>query len=250
MPFFAPVPTDFQAPKQYADWWLNAANEGLWAALPNLVDPNTSCIVVNDGSGSMNTPIGDGKTKARTVSGALSIYFAERLSGEFKNKFITFSENPRLIDMSGAKTLYEKIAIEQGFNEIANTNIVRVFELILRTAIKNQLKQEELPANILIISDMEFDGNNGHWGLPTEKLFISIKNRYWEHGYLLPRIILWNVNSRSGAIPLKENHLGMALVSGFSVNICKMVISGKLDPYEALKEQLLSERYAVIKAAS
>jgi hypothetical protein len=43
-----------------------------------------------------------------------------------------------------------------------------------------------------------------------------------------------------------ENDLGVALVSGFSVNIARMVMSGELDPYKCLVEQLTSERYSKI----
>lgn len=62
-------------------------------------------------------------------------------------------------------------------------------------------------------------------------------------------MIFWNVNSRTGTIPVKENELGVALVSGFSVNVVKMVMSGKTEPFECLLEVLNSERYAPIEEA-
>ena len=68
-------------------------------------------------------------------------------------------------------------------------------------------------------------------------------------GYLIPRMIFWNVNSRTGTIPVKENELGVALVSGFSVNVVKMVMSGKTEPFECLLETLNAERYAPIEKA-
>ncbi len=51
------------------------------------------------------------------------------------------------------------------------------------------------------------------------------------------------MNSRTNTIPIKENALGVALVSGFSVNILNMVMSKKLDPYEVLLDILKDERY-------
>ena len=62
----------------------------------------------------------------------------------------------------------------------------------------------------------------------------------------MPRLIFWNVNSRTGTIPIKENELGVALVSGFSTNIAEMVMSSKLDPLEVLFEKLGTERYKKI----
>jgi hypothetical protein len=43
-----------------------------------------------------------------------------------------------------------------------------------------------------------------------------------------------------------ENEMGVVLVSGFSVNICKMVMNGQTDPYDCLVETLNSERYSPV----
>ena len=114
-----------------------------------------------------------------------------------------------------------------------------------------------MPQNILIISDMEFDtcatcGNRSdYWNRkrPDSRLFNVIRQRYEAVGYKLPRLVFWNVNSRTGTIPVKENDLGVALVSGFSQNVASMVMSGKLDPYECLMETLNGERYQPVERA-
>jgi hypothetical protein len=228
----------------------DAALEGLWKALPDTVKGNSSTIVVADGSGSMTCNVG-GNThvSALDVANALAIYFAERSSGEFKDKYITFSERPQLVDFSNAKTLREKIQIALRHDEVANTNIEAVFDLILNTAVNNKMSQEDMPKNILIISDMEFDYATSYRSKPTETLFNTIERKYAEHGYKIPRLVFWNVNSRTGTIPVKENELGVALVSGFSVNIVNMVMSDKLDPYECLLDVLNTERYQPIENA-
>ena len=239
----------------------DAALEGMWKALPDTVKGNGNTLVVADGSGSMTCNVG-GKTSvtALDVANALAIYFAERASGEFKDKYITFSENPKFVDFSNATTLRDKIQIALRHNEVANTNIEAVFDLILNTAVKNQMSQEDIPTNILIISDMEFDScatcgasRSGGWysyrNAPTATLFDTIAQKYAAHGYKLPRLVFWNVNSRTGTIPVKENDLGVALVSGFSVNVVNMVMSNKLDPYECLLDTLNVERYQVIENA-
>lgn len=237
---------------------VDATLETLWKSLPDTVQGCGNTIVVADGSGSMSVRIGGTDVSALEVANSLAIYFAERSSGQFKDNYITFSETPKLVDLSQGKNLREKLSIARRHCEVANTNIEAVFNLILNTAIQNKMRQEELPQNILIISDMEFD-SCATWGTrsrysygytrPDATLFGVIAKRYQDAGYQLPRLVFWNVNSRTGTIPIKENDLGVALVSGFSPNIAKMVMSGKLDPYECLLETLNSERYQPVEDA-
>ena len=231
------------------------AIEAMWKSLPDMVKDCGNTIVVADGSGSMTTSVGGTNIMALEVANALAIYFAEHSSGEFRNKYITFSERPQIVDFSRANSLREKLAIALRYDECANTNIEAVFDLILKTAVNRRMRQEDLPKNILIISDMEFDGcavtNNCNYGYGRDRLstrlFDDISRRYRNAGYKMPRLVFWNVNSRTGTIPVKENECGVALVSGFSVNVCKMVMSGKLDPYECLLEAINVERYQPIE---
>lgn len=236
---------------------MDATLEELWKALPDNVNGCGNTIVVADGSGSMTCRVGNTNVSALSVANALAIYFAEHSSGEFKDKYITFSENPQLVDFSHCTSLHQKLQVAASHTEVANTNIEKVFELILNTAIKNKMTQEEIPQNVLIVSDMEFDGcatcgNDNSWysaNRPTQKLFDTIAQKYAAAGYKLPRLVFWNVNSRTGTIPVKENDLGVALVSGFSTNICKMVMSGETDPYKCLLETLNAERYDAVETA-
>lgn len=229
----------------------DATLEELWKALPPKEIGNT--LVVADGSGSMTCAIGNTNTTALDVANSLAIYFAEHNEGQFKDKYITFSENPQYVDFKGCTSLHDKISKALAYNEVANTNIEKVFDLILETAKKYNLAQEEMPDNIVIISDMEFDscatsGNSNRWGRnkPNKKLFQEISERYANAGYKLPRLVFWNVDSRTGTIPLKENDLGVALVSGFSTNIAEMVMSSELDPFKVLLKKLETERYKKI----
>ena len=227
--------------------------EALWKALPDMVKEDGNTLVVRDGSGSMCTNVDPNSSlTALEVATAIAIYFSERSSGEFKDNFITFSSRPEMIDLSKCATLAEKIRRCYAEDDCSNTNIEKTFDLILQTAINSNMKQEDMPKNILIVSDMEFDSATYSWGSActvNETLFKTIGRKFENAGYQIPRLVFWNVNSRTGTIPVKENALGVALVSGFSVNIVKMVLSGELDPYKCLIEQLDTERYAPVEAA-
>lgn len=132
---------------------VDQAIEGMWRSLPDYVKGMGTTICVADGSGSMTTKVGNGNVSALTVANSLAIYFAERCKGAYKDKYITFSETPKMVDLSGANTLRTKLAIALKHSEVANTNVEAVFDLILDTAIRYNMTQDEIPQNILILSD-------------------------------------------------------------------------------------------------
>ena len=223
----------------------DAALEALWKNLPDLAAEARNVLCVVDGSGSMMCSVGSGSITALHVSNAIGIYFAERMRGAYHNRFITFSNRPKYVDLSQCRTLREKLELAFSHNDCTNTNIESTFDLVLETAVQNHLTQKELPQTILIISDMEFD--RAVWGNDTDTLFKIIKKRFALHGYQMPRLVFWNVNSRTNVIPVRENELGVGLVSGFSVNICKMVLSNELDPFMCLKKILDGARYRKVE---
>lgn len=198
--------------------------------------------------------VGNSGVRCLDVANALAIYFSERCKGQFKDCYITFSENPQFVDLSKARTLHDKIELALAHNEVANTNIEAVFELILHTAVKNHMPQQELPVNVLILSDMEFDAATRHvvnnqWVSLNENLFDTIAKKYAARGYRMPRLVFWNICSRTCTIPVRENECGVALVSGFSPAIVRMVLGSELDPYKILVEQLSAPRYDAVENA-
>lgn len=200
-----------------------------------------NALVVIDGSGSMYAPL---QPRPAAVALSLGIYFTERNIGTFKNHFITFSENPKLVEIKG-KDIYEKVNYCHKYNEVANTNIQKVFELILRAAVKNKVPQSEMPSTLYIISDMEFDYCTKGADLTN---FEYAKNIFAEAGYQLPRVVFWNVVSRTKQQPVTMNEQGVALVSGCSPRIFGMLSSGNLSPMGYMLDILGTERYAKIAA--
>ena len=230
--------------------------EEMWKSLPDYVNGNgsdTICIV--DGSGSMGSKVGNTSISCADVAQSLAIYFSERMSGAFRNKFITFSRNPKLVKFDENWTLREKINECFRHNEIENTDIQKAFMLILKTTIQNNISKDDMPKNILVLSDMEFDsystgiGRKNDFDSECKTLFENISKDFEKYGYEMPKLVFWNICSRTNAIPIQENKNGVALVSGFSPTIASMVFSSKLDPYEILIEKLNSKRYDAIEFA-
>lgn len=216
------------------------AIDTIWNALEDFcVEENA--IAVIDGSGSM---YGYGNPKPIQVALSLGIYFAEHNKGAFANHFITFSENPQLVEIQG-QDIFEKVNYCKTFCEVANTNIQKVFEIVLNTALKNKVPQSELPAKIYIISDMEFDYCADNADLTN---FEYAKKLFEDNGYSLPDVVFWNVQSRNTQQPVEKNTQGVILVSGFTPKLFTMASCGNLDPYSFMVNIVNSERYNNIVA--
>lgn len=203
-----------------------------------------NALVVIDGSGSM---YGGAEPMPAAVALSLGIYFAENNIGAFKNHFITFSENPQLVEIKGEDIL-DKVRYCHNFNEVANTNIQKVFELILDAAKKNCVPQEELPKRLYIISDMEFDFCTQDSSITN---FEYAKKLFENAGYKLPEIVFWNVASRNRQQPVTKNEQGVFLVSGCTPRLFSMIADGTISamtPYAFMMDVLGSERYEKIVA--
>jgi hypothetical protein len=220
--------------------------EEMWKALPDISVADS--LVVRDGSGSMTCSAGNGKTSCLDVATALAIYCAEHNSPKWKDQFITFSSRPSFVSLKNCKTLRDKLERCYKESECSNTDIAKTMKLILQTAINNKCTQDEMPKNIIIISDMQFDSGSRYYGFNWNKsLFEQIAEEYAMHGYKLPKIIFWNVSARNfSTIPMQNNELGLVLCSGFSTNNMRMFMSGEIDPYKVLLEQINNQRYDII----
>lgn len=211
-----------------------------WNSLPDFGGDENALAVI-DTSGSMYW---GQKVVPATVALSLGLYFAERNRGVFKNCFIEFSAKPRLIDIKG-KTFADRLRYIASFNQVANTNMEAVFNVILEVAVKNKVDQKDLPAKLIIISDMEFDCCTDN---ASSVIFENAKAKYKENGYRLPEIVFWNVASRNRQQPVTQNECGVALVSGVTPRLFEMVAGGNVSPYRFMMEILEKERYARISA--
>lgn len=236
----AVYPYDIIKNVRYGDSGL--ANEQ-WNSLPNYMEGSTERILpVCDTSGSMGCRIGSSVT-ALDVCISLGLYIAERNEGPFKDHFITFSTRPELQKIVGSN-LKARCANLQSANWNMSTNLEATFELILNQAVKHSIKESEMPTMILILSDMEFNQACD----PNHNAIKMIRSKYESHGYVMPKIVFWNLNSKSDNFPVKSDDKGTFMVSGFSPEIMKTVLSGKsTNPIELILETIQSDRYEAIR---
>ena len=212
--------------------------EAQWDNLPDYVDGDVNAVVMADVSGSM-----DGRPLATSVG--LALYFAERNKGAYHNLFMTFSGEPQFVEVKG-DTITEKVNFISNTSWEYNTDLEAALLKILDVAVENDCLQEEMPKSLIIVSDMEIDccANQKH----RENFYDYVSRVYEEHGYKIPNVVFWNVNSRHDVFLADKNRKGVQLVSGQSASTFKNLI-GCVDktPMEMMYSVLNSDRYQAIQ---
>ena len=223
----------------------------------NLVDyfngASFNGIAVVDTSGSM---VRSDAAAPINVAISLGLYCAEKAKGPFAGHYISFASRPQLIATEGVD-FCDKVYRIYRTNLCDNTNIEATFDLILNLAINNNMKQEDLPANVIVISDMEFDEARGNYYWTNDynqsrknamqkadTLMETIEKKFNNAGYQLPKLIFWNADARQNNIPMLDNGR-VSFVSGMSPSIFETIMTGKTG-YELMMTKLDSERYKVI----
>lgn len=212
----------------------DATVEAMWAAQKDYVgDEFGDTLCVPDLSGSM---FDNGGLPAK-VSLAMAFYFARFNKGPFKGLACSFSSSPSFI-LLDKPTIKENLDLIKRTPVGYSTDIQATFRAILNKAKAFNLSQEDMPKNLLIVSDMGFDQCDSRFGRGVIEL---AQNMFRSEGYEAPKLVLWNVEGSSNGVPMKADQSGAMLVSGFSTSIFQTIISGN-----PLKAVLDNPRYDVV----
>ncbi|KAK9113372.1 hypothetical protein Syun_020169 [Stephania yunnanensis] len=175
-----------------------------------------NCLAVCDVSGSMSgTPM--------QVCIALGLLTSSLSEDPWKNRVITFSQDPQLHTIQGDNLKSNMESLEQ-MDWGMNTNFQKVVDLILKVAVDGNLSEEQMIKRVLVFSDMEFDQASANdWETDYE----AIRRKFRQSGYerAVPEIVFWNLR-HSGATPVPAVQNGVALVSGFSKNLLTLFLDG------------------------
>lgn len=202
-------------------------SELLWTAMqeqnPNL---GQNSIVVYDSSGSMSVTIPQtNDVRVIDVAQSLAIALAEKATGPFKDKVITFSRNPRFIDLDGATSLHDKIQRLRGFSIAENTDISKLYDLIFEASLA-ATNPEDYLRQVIIVTDCQFDAVASYQGVTYDKsTYDVVKQKFVDAGISMPQMVYWNLNARTFTIPSVDIE-NVALISGFSTNIVTSLTKG------------------------
>jgi hypothetical protein len=207
-------------------------------------------VVMSDVSGSMSgTPM--------MVSIALGLIIAEVQTSEaWKNRILTFDSNPVWHEIDPKDNLPQKIQKLQNAPWGGSTNLQAAMNLVVNVAKSAKLSQEEMPKQLIIVTDMCFNQSVGSYDAADGELnknaltHIDIaKNKFIDAGYQPPVIILWNVRSNDITFQNRSDDTGVICLGGFSVSLLKSLLDGdeldlsKVTPCELLLNTLGKERY-------
>lgn len=192
-------------------------------------------LVCSDVSGSMSgVPM--------QVSIAMGILISTLAKDPWNGMMLTFSEEPRFYEFAGAGSLLTKVRQIFASGSVGlSTDVVKMFQLILKTGVSKGLSQEEMPERLYIISDMQFNqaDKGGYMGS-----FGVVNASFKEHGYQLPEIVFINVNGSNETFPVRYDEQRVCMLSGNSPSVLKPLLKGRIvDPYTMMVESLNQERY-------
>ncbi|KAK4221980.1 hypothetical protein QBC38DRAFT_490934 [Podospora fimiseda] len=215
---------------------------GQWNTLVQRIkDSGTleSAIAICDVSGSMQSPeFKDGTCPMDSAIG-LSMILAEVTQPPFGGSFISFSKDPKFVQLDLTQPLDERyetmLKSDWGFN----TNVTAVFEkLILPRAVKHNVPADHMPKRVFVFSDMQFDSAEDSEDIEDfSTSFERIQEAYKAAGYEMPELVFWNLaGGRAGygsyakhnygedtaPKPVTADQKGVSLVSGYSQAMLKV----------------------------
>ena len=212
--------------------------EAQWKALPNYVTGENNILCMCDVSGSMS-----GRPMETSI--ALGTYFAQHNRGAYHNLYMTFTSDPHFINLDGKKTLAAAVAHVRGTDMGYSTNLMKAFQYILDHAVKHNISNKDLPKALVVISDMEIDDfyrPNANFDFLN-----TLKVRFANYGYDLPKLVMWNVEARNDTFLCKSNDV--VLASGQSPSVFKNLcgsLEGKT-AWDFMMEVLNDKMYDVIE---
>lgn len=206
---------------------------------------NMNALCVVDTSGSM---WGTEASAPINIAISLGMIAADKARGPFHGQYISFSSRPQLIKVEGVDFV-DKVRRIYETNLCDNTNLEATFDMLLNVAIRNHVKQRDLPKSIIVISDMQIDSQYG-WGhhndakARTRTMMENMRLKWKRAGYDLPKMVYWCVDSRRDTF--LDDGPDVTYVSGSSAVLFEQIAKG-VTAQDLMFEKLDSKRYSVIE---
>lgn len=224
--------------------WKN--NEKLNGTLEN-------CIALIDTSDSME----NNNTDPLYSAIGLGIRIAEK--SKLGKRVLTFSSTPTWINLNDCQDFVSMVKKIHMTSLGLNTNFAAALDMILNTAIENQISPSEMKKmTLVILSDMQLENTQNKQNTQNTQnvMFNMMKIKYAEAGmrsvylepYTLPHIVFWNLKPTSGFPSLAKTE-NTSMVSGNNPALLNafcnkgLSIMHDLNPWKFLLRELSNPRY-------
>ncbi|OWA50667.1 hypothetical protein BV898_15177 [Hypsibius exemplaris] len=158
------------------------------------------------------------------VAIALGLVVAELTAPPFRNQIITFSAQPVLHTIKG-RTLCDRVADLRTMPWGSNTDLLKVFDLILRRAKRD--RDAPMIEQLFIFTDMQFDEAKGPQARNWETTYQIICAMFEKAKFAVPKIVFWNLRATGNSFPVQKDQAGTALLSGFSAQMMKAFLAAE-----------------------
>jgi hypothetical protein len=195
----------------------------------------------------------------------LGIRISEKTTSLFKNRLLTFDNEPKWWKFDEKMTFCEKCYKLKEAPWGMNTNFYKTMKMILSVIIENNVPPEEVSNfSLIILSDMQIDESlevlNKNFKNKYNTMMDNIKDLYKKAGlesaydeeYKVPHIIFWNLRKTKG-FPNKSMEQNTTMLSGYSSTLmnsfCDKGINElkNYNPWTMLKTILNNERYKILE---
>jgi len=178
------------------------------------------------------------------VAIALGILVSEVCHPAFRDKVLTFSEDPQWHQLQPDAAFVAKVQSLQAAAWGQSTDFAKAMRKIAELVSAERLEQHDVP-DLLVVSDMQFDEARGGYGggggeaphahrwntahAEIAQLFHQVGMQV--HGRPLnpPNIIFWNVRADTVGYPAAADQKGVMLLSGYSPALMKFILSGEME---------------------
>ena len=190
----------------------------------------------------------------------LGLRIAEK--SKLGKRVMTFNTVPDWVNLEECKDFVSMVAQTRRSNWGMNTNFRAALDLILNTAISNNIAPSDMEnMTLVILSDMQIDRAQDYSISHTDNtMFEMMKKKYHKAGlrthynqpYNLPHIVFWNLRSTSG-FPSLSSTENTSMMSGNNPVLlnafCEHGVESlkQLTPWNILVQELSNERYKYLE---
>jgi hypothetical protein len=185
----------------------------------------------------------------KSIASSLGLYIAQNQTGFLEGLILSFSEVPKILNYKG-KGFSDAFMSLQDSDWGMYTDLTASMKEVYKMAKRKNADESSLPDVLLILSDMDFNGQSMMKGKGTQNQANQLNDLAREYGFTkVPAIIFWNLSSSGGKVKTNDvDQNGVINISGFSPKILGKIgdiISGQevFSTDTALLDVLMDERY-------